>query len=351
MDTINLLGTSLGLGLLSGISLYLTVFTVGLCLDYGWITLHPGLEPLQVLSDPWIWGIAGTLYAVEFFADKTPWLDSVWDSFHTLIRPVGAIMLASATLGQSHPALEILGALLAGSLALSSHVTKAGARLVINTSPEPFSNIAASVAEDTVVVFGSMVALQHPEWTIVGVILFVALFCWLAPILLRLIRAHALFLWGKVATSVHGQQADRLPNLLPHELDILLQKHQGSTTPVVWAIPCISGRFPGVEANLSGYLIGYGDRATVSFVAKGVFTSCVIPCKLHEARIESRTHWLFDQITLYTPSKGVLGQWRFLKSHAAWTNLAAEWFGGSFEEHFSRETSERTNSGNLAAQA
>ena len=135
-------------------NLYLTVLVTGLALHFHWVILPSPLAGLEVLAHPSIITIAAVLYAIEFFADKIPWVDSAWDALHTLIRPIGAAALAIAAMGDAHPAFEVVAALLAGGMAFSSHTAKAGTRLAANTSPEPFTNIALSLVEDGLVLGG-----------------------------------------------------------------------------------------------------------------------------------------------------------------------------------------------------
>jgi hypothetical protein len=119
-------------------------------------------ESLSVLGNWWIIGTAGTLFLIEFFADKIPWVDSTWDSIHTVVRPVGGILLALGALGELDPAMSVVAALLAGGTSLATHTAKAGGRLLINLSPEPVSNIAASVGEDGLVLGGFTLAALAP---------------------------------------------------------------------------------------------------------------------------------------------------------------------------------------------
>ena len=121
---------------------------------FEWVTLADRYEQLAVMGDWWVIGVAGALFLVEFFADKVPWLDSAWDLVHTVVRPVGGILLALAAMGELDPAVSVVAGLLAGGTTLAMHAAKAGSRLFINMSPEPVSNIAASVAEDGVVLGG-----------------------------------------------------------------------------------------------------------------------------------------------------------------------------------------------------
>jgi len=159
MDVLVTLGRTLGFSLAAGVNLYATVALLGLASRYGWVALP---EQFQVFNNPWVIGVAGALYVVEFFADKIPWIDTVWDTVHTFVRPVGGALIAVATLGEASPTVEGLVALLGGAGAAGSHVTKASTRVAANASPEPFSNWALSLLEDVFVVALGFVTLKYP---------------------------------------------------------------------------------------------------------------------------------------------------------------------------------------------
>ena len=154
MEILEQLGVALGFATLAGINLYLTTFIAGLAIRFDWLSLASKYEQLEILADPWIIGVSGVLFAIEFFADKIPWVDSTWDVLHTIVRPVGGVLLALAALGELDPSISVIAALLAGGTSLTTHLAKAGGRLFINLSPEPVSNIAASTAEDGLVLGG-----------------------------------------------------------------------------------------------------------------------------------------------------------------------------------------------------
>jgi hypothetical protein len=159
MEWLATLGRTMGFSLAAGVNLYATVAILGLANRYGWVQLP---DQFKVFDNPWIIGAAGVLYAVEFVADKIPWVDSIWDSVHTLIRPVGAAAIAVASIGEQSPTVTGLIALLGGTIAAGSHATKAGTRVVANTSPEPFSNWFLSLGEDAFVIGLSFIALKFP---------------------------------------------------------------------------------------------------------------------------------------------------------------------------------------------
>ena len=170
----------------SGLRLYAVVFAVGLAGALGYIELPAAL---RVLQHPWVIGAAGVLLVTEFLVDKVPALDGVWDAFHTFIRiPAGALLAAGAT-GDTFSALTVAAGLLGGTLTAGTHFTKAGGRALINASPEPFSNWAASFTEDAVVVAGIWFAFHHPVVFLAALALFLALAAWLLPKLWRGVAA------------------------------------------------------------------------------------------------------------------------------------------------------------------
>lgn len=159
MDLLAALGRVIPFAFASGVNVYATVAVIGLCSGFGLVSLP---EQYRVFENPWVIGIALVMYAVEFVADKVPWVDTIWDSVHTVVRPVGGALIAVSTLGDAAPITKTLAALLGGSVAMTTHLTKAGTRAVVNTSPEPFSNWALSLTEDVFVIGLTWFALQHP---------------------------------------------------------------------------------------------------------------------------------------------------------------------------------------------
>ena len=169
---------SMGAGWASGINLYLAVLMLGLLEITGNISLPPDL---QILSNPMVIGAAGLMYLVEFFADKTPGVDTGWDVIHTFIRiPAGALLAASAV-GDVNPAVALAAAIAGGSIAAGTHAVKSGTRALINTSPEPFSNWTASITEDLAVIAGIWTALYYPWLFITLLVIFILLMIWLLP--------------------------------------------------------------------------------------------------------------------------------------------------------------------------
>lgn len=188
MQILEQLSLALGLASLAGVNLYLTVFLTGLLVRFDALHLASKFQAMEVLGHDWVLIAAGLLYAIEFVADKVPWFDSLWDSIHTLIRPLGGTVLAMQALGDLPPQLEVVAALLAGGAALTTHSAKAGTRLLVNHSPEPASNVVISLAEDIAVAAGLLIMVLKP---IVAFCLFtvVIITLWLVlPRLWRVVR-------------------------------------------------------------------------------------------------------------------------------------------------------------------
>jgi hypothetical protein len=185
MNPLETLSLVLGAGFASGLNLYATVATLGLLQRFGVIQL-PG--ELRVLSHPVILGIAVVLYLLEFFADKVPYIDSIWQALHTFIRPPAAALLAFAATAAAPDVWRWGAALLAGGIALTSHGTKASARAAVNLSPEPFSNWALSFGEDVLSVWIVWFATAHPKAAIIVVTLLVAFSLFLLYHLFRFLR-------------------------------------------------------------------------------------------------------------------------------------------------------------------
>lgn len=190
METIDVIALTLGVAWASGINLYAAILVLGILGAGGYTELPPSLT---VLQDPLVLIAAGVMYFVEFFADKVPGIDTGWDTIHTFIRiPAGAILAVGAAQGlEINQAAELAAGLLGGSLAATSHLTKASTRVVINASPEPVTNWTASIAEDLAVIGGLWASLNYPIVFIVFIVLFILLAIWILPKLWRAIKSIA----------------------------------------------------------------------------------------------------------------------------------------------------------------
>ena len=179
MNAIELIALASSVSLLAGWRLYLVTFATGLAMKLGWVDLPEHLQAFDVLANNWVIGIAAAGAIAEFFADKVAWVDSAWDAVHSFIRPVGGALLSLAIIDAGDPAWQVASFLLGGGAAFLAHAGKAGARTMVNASPEPFSNIAVSTAED--VATGGLLALAiaNPIAAALIAIILVFLSLWL----------------------------------------------------------------------------------------------------------------------------------------------------------------------------
>lgn len=231
MDTIEIISLTLGAAWASGINLYAAVFVLGYLGLTGEVALPPDLE---ILSNPMVMAAAGFMYLVEFFADKTPGVDTGWDLLHTFIRiPAGAVLAAGMAQGLDvSEAAQFAAMLVGGGVAATSHFTKTGTRALINTSPEPVTNWTASILEDVAVIGGLWASLNYPWLFIAGLVVFFALVIWLLPkiwrALKRIFGAIGRFFSGPSQGSAAGSSAnDRREDLLK----ALYHDAQGKTPP------------------------------------------------------------------------------------------------------------------------
>lgn len=193
-EIIAVIALAMGASWASGINLYATILTLGIASSTGAMELP---ENLQILSNPLVIGSAGLMYLVEFFADKIPGVDNLWDSIHTFIRIPAGALIAGGAVGDANLALEVSAAILGGGMAAATHATKAGSRVMINTSPEPVSNWTASIAEDIAVFTGLWAALNHPYVFVGFMVIFILLLVWLLPKIFMGIKKVFGFLFGK----------------------------------------------------------------------------------------------------------------------------------------------------------
>lgn len=212
---IGTLALTMGASWASGINLYAAMLVLGVSGMSGGLDLPPDLE---ILASPLVVGAAGIMYAVEFFADKIPGVDSVWDGLSTFVRIPAGAMLAAGAVGEVGPVMELATAIMGGSMAATSHFTKAGTRALINTSPEPFTNWGASVSEDVAVFGGLWVALTNPVYFLLFLIVFIALVIWLMPKIWRLLRGIFRRIGGWFGIGSKAEETDD-PVATPAESD------------------------------------------------------------------------------------------------------------------------------------
>jgi hypothetical protein len=179
MSAAEIVALAASVSLLAGWRLYLVVFATGLGMKYGWVALPDQLRALDVLANNWIVGIAGVGAIAEFFADKIAWVDSAWDAIHSVIRPLGGAMLSLAIIDSADPTWQVASFLLGGGAAFFAHAGKAGARTLVNASPEPFSNVVVSTGEDVATAGLLALAIANPIAAALIALILVILSLWL----------------------------------------------------------------------------------------------------------------------------------------------------------------------------
>jgi hypothetical protein len=292
MEVLRALSVALGLATFSGYSLYLTVFAAGLSIDLGWVHLSPQFAPLSVLGDPVILGFSGILFLLEFFADKIPWVDSVWDAVHTAIRPVGGAFLAVRALGATNPAFAVTVALLGAAMSFAAHSLKASTRLVVNSSPEPISNIAVSTGEN-ILVFGGVTLLLHYPVVVFSVcVVLVAFTFYFLPKIWRSIYVHFWMIARKLNRLPTAEADSKLPDHLPPRFKASLRRLTGRETNVSWAAGCVSGKCKNLDQNRFGYLIATSqDLNKVYFFAKSFLGGTSRTMEIDKASLEHKLLW------------------------------------------------------------
>jgi hypothetical protein len=305
MQLLEQLGVALGLASLAGVNLYLTVLLAGAMVRYDILHLAQQYQHLEVFGHPIVLAVAGVLFVMEFFADKIPWVDSLWDSVHTVIRPVGGTLLGLQALGQMDPWMQVVAGLIACGAALTTHSAKAGTRLLINHSPEPVSNISMSLAEDAAVVGGAALTLMNPliALAVFGTLLIVL---WLAaPRIFRAIRTTLVLVWNKLQMAGLREPLGRTVDL-PKQLDgddlaLLAAKGETSEADVAWTARCFTGKckgFRGLRPNLKALIVARKDGR--AFLLSGN-TLADLPVSFDGVEMDSR--FLSDNITLQSNGK------------------------------------------------
>ena len=303
MEILQLLGVALGLGALAGLNLYLTVFVTGLAINQHWIVLAERYESLAVLGHPAIIATAGALYVLEFFADKIPWVDSLWDSLHTVIRPIGAAFLAIQVLGETNEVFDVVVALLAGSTALLTHSVKASTRLVVNASPEPFSNIALSVTEDATVLGGLALIYFNPVIALLVLLSSLGTILYFLPKMWSSIRTRLWLIWRKLSAPADLGKAAKLSAKLPSDVDMGFSQLTVLQEKVAWGVPCLTG--PGrneLVPNRFGYLVASEEEPRkLYFIAQRRMMKNSRTLELDGFKVAHEPKLLSENVVLYKP--------------------------------------------------
>jgi Domain of unknown function (DUF4126) len=247
MEIVAKLGSLLGLSFISGINLYATVAVVGLCRKF---ELVHGLPPeFDILANDAVLAVAILLFVMEFVMDKVPGLDTLWDSIHTIIRPFGGAMLALLQVGESSPAMQVIVFMLGASLASAAHITKAGTRLIINTSPEPFSNILVSLAEDAGAIGFSYMSLAYPRTTFFLTLVCLAVIGVFMPLILRTVRMLFCALFFKLRCFLFQECAWTSSRALPYSLDAFFDAHRDADEKLLWTGQAYAVKIPQLSKH------------------------------------------------------------------------------------------------------
>jgi hypothetical protein len=323
MDVLQTLAVALGLAALSGYSLYLTVFLTGLAVHFDWIHLAPQYASLHVLSDPAVIIVSGILFVIEFFVDKIPWVDSLWDAIHTVIRPIGGALLAIQTLGHPGPVFNVIIGLIAGAVTFTSHSVKTGTRLIVNQSPEPFSNVAVSLGEN--LLLGAMFALlwSHPLVALGILLVFFSVAFYFLPRIWRTIRIRVWFIRQKMKQPARRTAVELLASL-PGPYEHWFHKLVEPRQTVRWAVPCITGKGKLIPRDQFGYLTATEEQLSqVFFIVKGWFASAKL-FEIDDFEPSLKQRFLYDEIILFTPGKNDRYSFRFDRSQAGLAPLVLE---------------------------
>jgi hypothetical protein len=325
MEVLQTLAVALGLAALSGYSLYLTVFATGLAIHFHWIHLASQYASLSVLGEPPVIIISGVLFFFEFFADKIPWVDSAWDAIHTLIRPVGGALLAIQTLGHPDPVFSVIVGLLAGGVSFAAHTVKAATRLVVNQSPEPFSNIAVSTGENLLVFGGLALLWTHPIGAFCVLVFLFTLAIFFLPKVWRAIRIKLWFILQKLQQPA-GSSGDRtLENKLPSRYDMVFHRLSDSPLTLAWAELCVSGKGKRIESNRFGYLAATEQEpAKVYFIRYGWLGGASKMFEIEDFNVSVEPRFLYDELNLYSPGKNERYTFKFDRSRSGVASKIAE---------------------------
>lgn len=315
MEKLDLLAVALGLAALAGVNLYLTVFATGLAIHFQWITLAPQYQSLEVLGNPWIISIAGVLYFLEFFADKIPWVDSIWDAVHTVIRPIGGALLAIQVLGHPSPAFAVAVVLLAGSTSLVAHIGKAATRLATNTSPEPFSNIGLSLGEDAAVLGGLALIHFNPLVALIIFLIGIGAFFYFAPKILRAMKTKIWLAWKKLNGPAECNTPVQLPVTLPPRLASVFDRENVLGETIAWTARCISGRGRRIRANCFGSLVATKEEPRKLVFVTRKFARTI---DLEQSAVRHEPRFLFENLVISpVAGKGPSYSFMFPRSEAA----------------------------------
>jgi hypothetical protein len=283
----------LGLSFVSGINLYATVLVVGLGIRYHWVTGLP--SELAILAHPVVIALAGALYALEFLADKIPLVSTLWDGLHTFVRPVGGALLAVASASGLDPMLQVVAFMVGGSVALGTHSTKMGFRVLAHKYPNPVAHSIISVSEDLGVVALLALAYSHPLIGLCLLLCLIVLMAWLAPLLFRTIIFVLRGVAGRMIFWHPG--LTRPPTWLDRKLPV------SADVNALRVYLCFARTVRGVSRLKKGYLVVSAHEAF--FACRGLVRSKMLPVGGTIAgELDVDEGLIFDVLTFINPSGG-----------------------------------------------
>ncbi len=306
MEVLETLAVALGFATLAGLNLYLTVFITGLAINQGWVNVAGTYPELMVLGDPAILIASGLFFGLQFFSDKIPWVDSLWDTVHTLVRPIGGGLLAMSAVGSVDPAFEVIVGMLAGGATLVTHGFKSGTRLAINSSPEPFTNVAASVAEDVVVIGGLALMSKHPYLTAGICLVFIALCLYLAPKLFRRVKVFTWLVGNKFTSFFAEKNEDTLlyGNLTMDEDLALMNALKGDKPEVNWSVKALVGpcrKFRNFTPNTFGRLVSASNtEGVLHFIGRRMWKEYHTTLALDELEVTQESRFFSEDVVIYS---------------------------------------------------
>lgn len=337
MPALHILSLALAAAFLAGINLYLTVFLAGLAGQLGWLPVTGDGAVIGILTHPAVMTVAVLLYVLDAIIDKIPAVDSLWDTLHTVIRPAGAVLLALHIMGSADPAYQALAGILAGIIALTTHLAKASSRLLINNSPGPLLNILASLGEDLFVLGLGSLAVHKPLAGFIVCLSLTVLLWLLFPRMFRVARASLWLMWKKVRLPA-GAMTERvkLPAKISADQDMLLHGQLPGACTVEWAVRCITGRprrSPGVTAGLFGSLISVREHpASLVFIGRRWFRHRPVRVSLAGCEVQHESGFLSENLVIYHKADRRQMTFRFARAEEA---LAAK-----LEEQLRRQCKE-----------
>lgn len=312
MDILNQLAVALGFATLAGLNLYMTVFITGIAIRMDWVQLSSQYEQLSILGSDAVLVASGIFFALEFFSDKIPWVDSLWDGLHTLIRPIGGGLLAIQTLGTTDPAFDVIIGLLAGGTTLVSHSFKAGTRLIVNASPEPVTNVLVSTAENVAVAGGLALMAWNPLVAAAVFIAFLSFALYVTPRMFRRSKAFFWLLWNKLGAGFRRADAsgeNRLYARLSSDDDLALAASLGGgLVEPLWTAPVLVAKAKGhrvISSCTFGKIVAVEESpGVVHFVGRRFWRSFHCPIPLEGLTITQEPRFLSEDVVLYSRDGG-----------------------------------------------